>query len=420
MIFWYIYVMLKIKKDIKCYNCGYPLKGDENYCPYCGQKNDIRPLSIQLFFQNMLDNFFNFDNKIWQTLTNLLKNPGKVPLEYIQGKRVRYSNPFRFLLQVSLIYFLFSGLINMLSVKDKPSFININTSINDSLAIPRQIEQRFVQKLDSLDKEIQFCQKLQSDTLNNKQKDSLINKILQVNSGKISNSFSFTNQSFSHNDYTFESLLYQYLKGKHIDYYYPALKNNLEFEKMSFLKKIAELSGLVTNEPYKYMEEKDIAHYLQINDNWQNRLAIAFPRRLKTLFTTKQNQRQYKQAVMSKISIGLFFVLPVFSLWVYLLYYKKAHSYTETLIFVFYLQSVYFLLLLTGLIMELLPKATGLIFSITANLWFVYYIVKSFEVFYKQNFLKTTGKVLFLVMPVYLIMTAMGFLVISVVALLNN
>ena len=95
-------------KGVECLNCKAPLKGDENFCPYCGQKNDMRPLSISLYFNNFLSNFFNFDGRIWRTVRYLIKTPGKVPLDYVSGKRVVYSNPFKFLLQVSILYFLLS------------------------------------------------------------------------------------------------------------------------------------------------------------------------------------------------------------------------------------------------------------------------------------------------------------------------
>ena len=43
---------------------------------------------------------------MWKTLAALLLKPGKITREYIAGKRLSYTNPFRFLLSLSIVYFL--------------------------------------------------------------------------------------------------------------------------------------------------------------------------------------------------------------------------------------------------------------------------------------------------------------------------
>lgn len=58
----------------------------------------------------MFNGVFNFDAKFWKTLIPLLTNPGKVSKDYKEGKRSRYSNPFRFYITVSIISFLILGL----------------------------------------------------------------------------------------------------------------------------------------------------------------------------------------------------------------------------------------------------------------------------------------------------------------------
>ncbi|WP_420793206.1 DUF3667 domain-containing protein [Polaribacter ponticola] len=53
----------------------------------------------------VFNGLFNFDAKFWNTIIPLLINPGKVSRDYIDGKRQRYTNPFRFYLTVSIIFF---------------------------------------------------------------------------------------------------------------------------------------------------------------------------------------------------------------------------------------------------------------------------------------------------------------------------
>ncbi len=42
----------------------------------------------------------------------MLINPGKVSKDYIEGRRIRYTNPFRFYLATTIIFFLTLGAIN--------------------------------------------------------------------------------------------------------------------------------------------------------------------------------------------------------------------------------------------------------------------------------------------------------------------
>jgi hypothetical protein len=53
---------------------------------------------------------FNFDAKFLNTIIPLLIKPEVVSKNYFDAKRQRYSNPFRFYLTVSILFFLILGL----------------------------------------------------------------------------------------------------------------------------------------------------------------------------------------------------------------------------------------------------------------------------------------------------------------------
>ncbi len=93
----------KPKKTDHCLNCQQPLQ-DENFCPNCGQKNDGRRLTLSYVLSESVTNLFAFDGRFFRTLHTLFRFPGKVPREYIEGKRAKYMNPVR-------IYFLSSILL---------------------------------------------------------------------------------------------------------------------------------------------------------------------------------------------------------------------------------------------------------------------------------------------------------------------
>jgi len=102
----------KILRGIECLNCGLPLHGEENFCPNCGQRNDIRKLNFGNFLGAVFDEFISYDSRFWRTIVVLLLKPGKVSKDYIEGKRAQYANPFRFYLTISIIFFLLLGLFN--------------------------------------------------------------------------------------------------------------------------------------------------------------------------------------------------------------------------------------------------------------------------------------------------------------------
>ncbi len=89
-------------KTRQCLNCQQALEG-QNYCPHCGQKNDGRRITFWQLVTESLSNFLAFDGRFSLTLRRLVLRPGKVPLEYQQGKRMRYMPPVRLYFMCSVI-----------------------------------------------------------------------------------------------------------------------------------------------------------------------------------------------------------------------------------------------------------------------------------------------------------------------------
>lgn len=57
-------------------------------------------------WNDFIGSMFNFDGKIWTTLSTLFLRPGRVSKDYVEGKKVRYVPPLRMYFFVSAIYFL--------------------------------------------------------------------------------------------------------------------------------------------------------------------------------------------------------------------------------------------------------------------------------------------------------------------------
>ncbi len=89
--------------QLSCRNCGLILQGQ--YCHDCGQKHFDGRLNTTAMVTQLFEALTESNSTIWQTLRKLIRNPGKVALQYIDGGRAQYLNPIRFLLVCFTIYF---------------------------------------------------------------------------------------------------------------------------------------------------------------------------------------------------------------------------------------------------------------------------------------------------------------------------
>jgi ribosomal protein S27AE len=83
-----------------CPNCGtsLALQVQPRYCPQCGQA-----VALQV---PLLDTFRETVAKYWRTLVALIVHPGRLTLEFIAGRRVRFLPPLRIYFFASFLFFL--------------------------------------------------------------------------------------------------------------------------------------------------------------------------------------------------------------------------------------------------------------------------------------------------------------------------
>jgi len=88
----------------RCLNCQSPLQGP--YCSECGQRaENPRRLVIGLV-QDVIVDTLSIDSKLARTLSMLFLRPASLARDYLDGRRVRYTAPFRLYLFSSLVFFL--------------------------------------------------------------------------------------------------------------------------------------------------------------------------------------------------------------------------------------------------------------------------------------------------------------------------
>lgn len=86
-----------------CANCDTPTSG--NYCNHCGQETHLHPASAREFLHEFVGHYVAAENKLWGTLVRLLFRPGALTNEYIRGRRVRFVQPLRLYLTLSVLFF---------------------------------------------------------------------------------------------------------------------------------------------------------------------------------------------------------------------------------------------------------------------------------------------------------------------------
>jgi hypothetical protein len=75
------------------------------FCAQCGQHAVDYRRSFGRVFLDALDSFLNWDSKFFTTIGLLLVRPWRLTIDFLAGKRVRYVNPLRLYLLVSIIFF---------------------------------------------------------------------------------------------------------------------------------------------------------------------------------------------------------------------------------------------------------------------------------------------------------------------------
>jgi hypothetical protein len=87
----------------QCLNCGTPVSA--NFCPACGQETTLHVPSAGEFLHEFIGHYVALEGKLLTSLRLLLFKPGRLTLEYLQGRRVRYVLPLRLYLTFSIIFF---------------------------------------------------------------------------------------------------------------------------------------------------------------------------------------------------------------------------------------------------------------------------------------------------------------------------
>ena len=316
-------------RGTECLNCGHPLDKSDVYCPSCSQLNSNKHLSAKDFFAEFLSSILVYDSRLRNTLKDLLFRPGMMSKNYIKGERLKYANPFRFFLSVSIIYFLVNGLINLTTNSENKNLLNFD--IDSANETP--LDAVFAS---SVGKQISY-------------KDSLMAKRLEI----------------------------------------PIYFSEKTLDSMSFFESYSKRSSLYMLYYFHHKIENpkaaldSLGHRDNFKNNWLYSRTITWNKIL-------NDPSAFVGYLASKVPFFLFFFTPFYALFFWLLYYRKEYTYMEHMVFIFHIFSFVFLAMLIFLLPDFYLDSffTKLMFFLIGPLYFYLALKK----FYGQSRLKTLIK----------------------------
>lgn len=344
-----------VYRSSKCLNCGAELRLTDKYCPQCSQLNTIKQLSIKDFFYEFFSSIFVYDSRLRFTLKDLLFKPGTITKNYVSGQRLKYANPFRFFLSVSIIYFLAQGLALSFSSSSTINKKNSSSQISsaDYKEMKKELKYEFgtnkgiLKKIDTIapiPDSLRAVKQEEGSTKKDKKEPDYFTQEELDTTGLV------------------RATLYK-------------LGTFLEFYKKTKIK-----NPEVALDSLKYRKTKT---------------NIWLYKKYGVAKKIEENPLEFFTYLMNKTPFFLFFFAPVFALFFWLLYYYKKHTYMEHLVFIFHIFSFTFLVLFIRLIIESITGTdvlTAVIFGIIGP----FYFYKALRNFYQEGRLVTIVKFMFL------------------------
>ena len=98
---------------MQCKNCGRAVS--DQFCSHCGQRADVARISVVYVLQEAFHFLTNIQHRFFATSWRLLRSPGIVVDEFIDGQRTKYQSPVSYFLVWIAIYVLILSLIDLSS-----------------------------------------------------------------------------------------------------------------------------------------------------------------------------------------------------------------------------------------------------------------------------------------------------------------
>src|SRR5690554_1453921 len=89
-----------------CKNCSTALQHEAHFCQQCGQPVQLKSFGIWNVIHSFFDQYIAVEGTLWRSLKKLILQPGKLSIDFMDGKRARYVGFVRLFFSISFVFIL--------------------------------------------------------------------------------------------------------------------------------------------------------------------------------------------------------------------------------------------------------------------------------------------------------------------------
>jgi hypothetical protein len=125
--------MKELLSQENCLNCSSILNEEDVFCHHCGQKKlGHHDFTLRHLIVDSFADYFHFDGKFFTTLKSMFLHPGQMTNEFLAGKRVKFIQPFKLFLFISILYFIVIGFSGHSKIKHESAVDTIAETTADT------------------------------------------------------------------------------------------------------------------------------------------------------------------------------------------------------------------------------------------------------------------------------------------------
>jgi len=117
--------------DVQCLNCEAPLTGP--FCAQCGQRAVPPHPTVRELAGDAVAEFSGWDGKFAETVRTLIRRPGELTRQWLEGRRAHFISPLRLYLTASVLFFIVQSSAPRLDNETERSF-GVDTRTNPGKA----------------------------------------------------------------------------------------------------------------------------------------------------------------------------------------------------------------------------------------------------------------------------------------------
>ncbi len=333
------------KDTHECKNCLSEIDG--KYCHFCGQRYHDHKESFGELVYEFVSDFLHFDSRFFRTVLPLIFKPGILTKSYNEGKQRSQFHPIRLYLFSSFVYFFLFFYFNNYEEK-----FQVENNVNPATFIADSTKQ--AEKNDSLIL-------------------SRINTLNPIGVNKIESGALIPNPKSGINEH----------------------KILPDSNKKSALPISSYLDSLLQNRvsPQEYLNQQKLRSGKN-KDGYLTRILTV--KNLKINLEGEEGQKEFlkklTETFLHNIPKMLFFLLPLFALFLKLLYFRnKQHYYVDhAILSLHYFSLIFLLLILSNFILDKIFSTD--LFTKLAVGWMSVYILIAMKRIYCQSWRRTILK----------------------------